>query len=391
MPICASHQRAQVCVNFPFNHRQEIQSKIKLRQNLLNQLKKDTDPALKEQWVPAGQLVGCHGCGGVEGCNFCSYQKAVDKLNQKDKFHGDKMNKIILKKSGYEQMKPEDWDQDYVTKFGMLQKSNILFSFRRYIDAFDVIDVAKKLVIEDQKKIDERFVDLDRKWRAKLQITATIPKEVLQFEINQEVVEYYKITIPINTLLIYADKMRKGNNFSIYNRNTYLNKQILLFHDLVVKTIDKYKTDIKALRRQISDLTTWTSTKKEKIQKEDPKLYKKFSLRYRTEMCKDQQLGTCKFSYRECKYAHSSHVLNLTETKTQKKLLQNNLKVTENKMKESKTIVPWTYAKAGFIEKEKNFEKTYRKKRQFSSKRSHSAKRDKSEEINRFRIQVHEY
>jgi hypothetical protein len=373
------------------NHSQEIKSKIKLRQNLLNTLKKDQDPALKDQWVPAGQLVGCHGCGNADGCNFCSYQKAVDKLNQKDKHYSDKMNKIILKKSGYDKMKPEDWDQDYVTKFGMLQKSNILYSFRRYIEAYEVIDQAKKLVVEDQKKIDDRYIDLDRKWRAKLQIINTIPKEVLQFEINQEVVEYFKITTPINTLLIYAEKMRKGNSFSIYNRNTYLNKQILLFHDFVVKTIDKYKTDIKALKRQINELTTWSTTKKEKVQRENPKLYKKFSLRYRTEMCKDHQLGTCKFSYRDCKYAHSSHVLNLTETKTQKKLLHNNLKVTEKKLKESKTVVPWTHAKSGLIEQEKNFEKTYRKKRKFSSKRSQSEKRDKSEEINRFRIQVHEY
>jgi hypothetical protein len=289
-------------------------------------------------------------------------------------------------------MKPEDWDQDYVTKFGMLEKANILFSFRRYIDSFEVVDAAKKLVVLDQKNIDERYNDLDRKWTAKLQINIPIPKEVLQFEINQEVVDYFKVnSVPVNTLLIYAEKMRKGNNFSIYNRNTYLNNQILQFHDLVAKTINKYNTDIRALKRQISDLTTWTSNKKEKVQKDNPKLYKKFSLRYRTEMCKDQKNGTCKFSYRECKYAHSSHVLNMTETKTQKKLLENNLKTTENKLKESKTIVPWKYPKAGFIEKEQNFEKEYRRKRKFSSKRSHSEKREKSEEINRYRIRVHEY
>jgi tetratricopeptide (TPR) repeat protein len=375
-----------LCI-YIFTLSQEIKSKIKLRQNLLNTLKKEQDPYIKSEWVPAGPLIPCNGCGNMNGCGFCSYQKATEKLNQKDKNYSDKVNKVILKQAGYEKMKPEDWDQDYVTKFGMLQKANILYSFRRYIDSLEVIEQAKKLVIEDQKKIDERYIDLDKKWRAKLQIKNEIPKEALQFEINQEVVDYFKITIPVTTLLIYAEKMRKGNNFSIYNRNTYLNKQILLFHELVTKTLNKYNTDIKALKRQISELTTWTYEKKEKISKENPKLYKKFSIKYRTEMCKDHKLGICKFSYRDCKYAHSSHVLNLTETRTQKQLLKNNMKVTEHKLKESKTIVPWTPAKSGFIEKEKVFSK-----RSYSrNKRSNSEKRDRSHEINRYRIQFHEY
>jgi hypothetical protein len=89
---------------------------------------------------------------------------------------------------------------------------------------------------------------------------------------------YFKITISVTTLLIYAEKMHKWNNFSIYNRNTYLNKQILLFQELVTKALNKYNTDIKALKRQISELTTWTYEKKKRFQRKIPSFIKSLVL-----------------------------------------------------------------------------------------------------------------
>ncbi len=66
--------------------------------------------------------------------------------------------------------KPEDWDMDFTNKFGMLQKANVLYNFRRYLDSLDVIQKAKDMVDKEQKENDDKFNSLNEKWKKKLQI-----------------------------------------------------------------------------------------------------------------------------------------------------------------------------------------------------------------------------
>jgi lysyl-tRNA synthetase class I len=42
---------------------QEIKQKIKSKQNVLKGLEKDQDPIITNEWVPAGPLIPCNGCG----------------------------------------------------------------------------------------------------------------------------------------------------------------------------------------------------------------------------------------------------------------------------------------------------------------------------------------
>ena len=127
----------------------------------------------------------------------------------------------------YISKKPEDWDMEYESKFGILKKANILYSFRRFPDALKIIEEAVKKIQAEQKEKDDKFENLDRKWRAKLQISDhIIPKEILGYNITQDVLNYFDIKIPLATLLVYVEKIRKGNSFSMYNRHTYLNNQI---------------------------------------------------------------------------------------------------------------------------------------------------------------------
>ena len=95
------------------------------------------------------------------------------------------------------------------------------------------------MVQEEQAERDEKFRNLDIKWRKKLEINQEIPKEVLNYQVTQSVLDHFKIKIPLSTFLVYSDKMRKGNKFSIYNRHTYLNRQIEEFYDQVRRTIPK--------------------------------------------------------------------------------------------------------------------------------------------------------
>ena len=186
--------------------------------------------------------------------------------------------------------------------------------------------------------------------------------------------------------------MRKGNSFSIYNRHTYLNNQILHFHKNVKKTLDKYKVDIKNLTNQIAETKLW-SEKKEKLKTENKELYDKFYKKYKAEMCPNIKNGLkCTDNYRDCKFAHNPNQLNLTIVDQQKKLLRNTLKETKKKMKKSTTLIPWTYAKAGDFEKVTKFHKhsVSRSSIVINKLRSKSEKRNRSIDISKLRIRSHE-
>lgn len=150
-------------------------------------------------------------------------------------------NEKILERINYQSKKAEEWDNDYVVKFGLIKRSNVLYNFRRYTDAYNVIEKAKKFVLEENKLNDEKYQSLDEKWRKKLQISEKIPKEFLYItDINMNILQEYKVVVDISTVMVYIEKMKKGTNFTIANRHTFLNNQILLFHKIVEKKINEY-------------------------------------------------------------------------------------------------------------------------------------------------------
>lgn len=293
----------------------------------------------------------------------------------------------------YESKKPEEWDTEYEYKFGILKKANILFSFRRYPDALKVIEEAVQKIDVEQKAKDEKFIDLDRKWRAKLQISDyPIPKEILNYNITQEVLDHFQIKIPLSTLLVYVEKMRKGSSFSMYNRHTYLNNQIKIFYDLVNKTINKYRVDLKNLKRQLNDLNLFEE-KKEKLQFENKKLYDKYANSFKNQICPNIKAGKkCDQTFRKCKYAHSAIQLNLTKVETNKKLIQKNIKETKGKIIHTKTPVAWNYPKENVYEKGRNFDRVLIERNSEFKKlnRCKSEKRNESIDISKMRIKCHE-
>jgi len=167
-------------------------------------------------------------------------------LTNKERLEKDRQlskieNEKILERINYQAKKAEEWDNDYEVKFGLIKRSNVLYNFRRFTDAYNVIEKAKKYVLAENKLNDEKYQSLDEKWRKKLQISVKIPKEFLYFsEININILEEYKVVADISTVLVYIEKMKKGTNFTIANRHTFLNNQILLFHKIVEKKIKEY-------------------------------------------------------------------------------------------------------------------------------------------------------
>jgi len=294
----------------------------------------------------------------------------------------------------YESKKPEEWDNEYELKFGILKKANILYSFRRFPDALaEITEAVKKIQIEQITK-DEKFYDLDRKWRAKLQISDfKIPKEILNYNITQEVLDHFDIKVPISTLLVYVEKMRKGSAFSLYNRHTYLNNQIKIFHELVNKTINKYKVDLKNLKRQLNDLTIYEEKKEKLILEDKKRLYEKYSNTFKDQICPNIKVGKkCEKTYRKCKYAHSAIQLNLTKIDTNKKLIKNNIKETKEKILHTKTPVAWNYPKENVYEKGRNFDRLLIERNYDFKKlnRCKSEKRNESIDISKMRIKCHE-
>jgi hypothetical protein len=196
----------------------------------------------------------------------------------------------------------------------------------------------------------------------------------------------------LSTLLVYVEKMRKGNSFSIYNRHTYLNNQILNFYKTLQKTMNRFKVDIKMITKQIGEVKLWTE-KKEKLKTENKELYDKFSKKYRAEMCPNIINGRkCLESYRDCKFAHNPNQLNLTLVDKQRKLLRNTLNETKKKMKNSETDIAWSYPKQGVYEKGLRFDKKLvrRQNVKINNLRSKSEKRIRSVDINKMRIRSHE-
>jgi hypothetical protein len=390
-----------------------VSQKIKLKMNHLKALEKGEDPMIMNEWVPTGPIISCNGCGktfteksktkgkgkrtgaagGPKGlCGFCRYSQKNALVVKDERDKAIASNVEILKRTQYVSKKPEEWDQVYVEKFGMLKKATLLFSFRRYTDAQAIMMKAKSIVKSEQSTNDEKYLSLDKKWRAKLQISEEIPKEIMNYEISQEVIDYFQIKTPLSNLLVYVEKMRKGNCMSIYNRHTFLNSQILQFYKVVKNKIGKYTTDMKMIRGKIQELNTWNE-KKEKLRYENPDLYKKFYRKYRAEMCPNIVAGKkCPDSFRDCKFAHNPNQLNLTIIDRNKKLLKNSLVETKKKTKQSKTIVPWKYPRQKIYEQGLKFDKTLIMKNAVENKlRSRSEKRSRSIDINKLRISFHEY
>lgn len=71
----------------------------------------------------------------------------------------------------------------------------------------------------------------------KLEINEEINPEILNYNIDQNVLNYFNIKTPLATILIYCDKMRKGNKLSIYNRHTFLNTQIKEFDEVIKNNV----------------------------------------------------------------------------------------------------------------------------------------------------------
>lgn len=355
---------------------QEIKEKIHLKKQNLKKLLKDDDPILEKDWEPTGPLLSCNGCGknyafGKKSgkiCNFCRFNQHNDLMTMKEKRLASKSNEKILKNSNFVQQKPEEWDQSFEIKFGILKKASVLYSFRRYIDALNTIEKAKKMVEGEENEKTEKFKELDIAWRKKLNIeNVNIPKEVLSYEITELTMKFFKIEgISLSNLLVYCDKMRKGNDFSIYNRHTYLNNQIMLYYDYVKSTIDKYKVECKSITRQLNEYTDFYFNKEnQEKMKKDPKpssqrkykfLTNKFNNRYKLSMCENiKKTGKCKDSYHNCKFAHHPNILNLVKPNTQIGLLKNNLEITTKKLSESKLLIHFIPPKLDRLEKGKLF------------------------------------
>jgi len=313
---------------------------------------------------------------------------------KKGKKEADKSNEKIIKnmKYGSEIKRAEEWDQEYLKKFGMFKKALVLYSFKRYTDSLAIMKNLQEIINMEILKSEEKYKNLDKKWRAKLQINEEISKEILNYEITQEVLNYFKVKIPLATLLIYIDKMRKGNSFSIYNRHTYLNNQINQFSNLLKKTFSGYKGEIKTIKNKIYELQTW-SKKKEKLQKENPELYEKFYRKYRAEMCPNiLKNNKCTESYRDCKFAHYPNQLNLTIPQNQIKLLKNSKNEIMKKTKISNTITAWNYPKQKVYERGLQYDKVLVMNNYSTDRiiRSRSAGRHKSLDISKMRISYHE-
>ena len=393
---------------------QEIKEKIKLRKNLLKELQKDEDPSIEYNWIPTGPILSCTGCGKTFSeqkrrqagrgdnavkettkglCGFCRYNQKNELDLNKDKIAAAKANKKILEKINY-QGKPEEIDQDYMKKFGMLKKAIVLFSFRRFTDSEAIMEKLMTIVEGEQGEYQDKFKNLDKKWRAKLEIKEEIPFEVLNYNVTQEILNYFKIKTPLATFLLYCDKMKKGNKFSIYNRHTYLNRQIEEFYGTVKKTLGKYNTDVKHLRKQIERLDEWI-TNKHKMKNEDKKNYEKFRKKYCNKTCEIfMKNRSC--SKKNCEDAHYPNQLNLIAPEKDKALMLNNMRETKGKMKSSSVLVPWTYPKQNLIEQGLEFDKKL--VREFATTpnnttvnhRSKSAKRLTQRDLSKLRIQCHE-
>jgi len=265
-------------------------------------------------------------------------------------------NEKILERIHYGSKKAEDWDMEYVVKFGLLKRANVLFNFRRFTDAFNVVEKAKKLVLEENTVNEEKYVGLDVKWRKKLKLEAKIPRELLYIsEINHNVLEDFKVIADISTVLVYVEKMRKGTNFTVANRHTFLNNQILLFHKIVDKKIKEFDLDIGLIKKKVEELENWDRNKERYKNDKDPekrRLYLYYTRKYRAEMCNSMvKEGKCREGYVTCKFAHNPVQLNLVPTEKEKNMLNYTQRAINKRKKKSKPIVAWRPGKQGFIEK----------------------------------------
>ena len=276
----------------------------------------------------------------------------------------------------------------------MLKKAVVLYNFKRYTDSLAIMNSLIAIMKADKTKSDEKYDNLDRKWRAKLQILENIPKEITNYETTQEVLDYFKIKTPLATLLVYIEKMRKGNSFSIFNRHTYLSTQIDQFNTMLKKTFNRYHGDIRTMKNKINELNIWSS-KKQKLITENHQIYNHYYKKYRAAMCpKILNKQKCTDSYHDCKFAHNPSQLNLTLAENKKTMLKNSIKETMKLTKESKEPVAWKYPRQKVYEKglkhDKSLVANYYSQERIHMTRSKSAGRCKSIDITKMRINYHE-
>ena len=403
---------------------QEINGVINSRKEVLKNLEKNKDPCIEKEWKPSGPLFYCSGCGkNTKGkkktlCNFCKYQKLNDEELLKNKINAKKSNEKILKKINYKG-NPEEIDQDYMKKFGLLKKAIILYNFRRYTDCNKLITQLHETVIKEQKEMNEKYKILDEKWRKNLNIKRKIPKDVLNYRVTQSVLDHFNIKIPLSTFLIYSEKMKKGSNFSIYNRHTYLNIQIEDFYLNVKNIMAKYDIDIAKLKERILLLEIFIK-KGIDMEIEDPEKYEKLNTKYKTfknHMCKKlhpdytqkifingkeieqdeydreeirKKFIKCLNPYNECEGAHNPNQLNLISPLKDKLLMENNVRVLENEKIQSRIMIPWTYPKQGYIEKKPVHKENIRLQYDYELKRSKSEKKFNQKKLEDLKIPFHE-
>ena len=358
-------------INCPYAHHiseikfeDEITERIKLKSKNLAELAKNKDPinTYNKEFIPSGELKDCNGCG-FKGCTFCKFVKLNKDANLREREKANITNKQIIDKINNKSDRQDLLDQSFEYKFGILKKATILYNFRRYIDAINLILKAKEAVENENKENNDKYDDLDQKWRKKLGIiNINIPRDILNYEINEYTLNYFKIeNVQLSTILVYADKMRKGNDFSFLNRHTYINNQIIEFYNKINKVISSYNNDIKTVKSQIKDLNDWieytnnkrnntfnnkhvNATNSSNLQTSNPRLYNKMTKKYKIKMCDNainNKSNKCNYKYSHCKFAHNPNNLNLTQPKTELFLLNKNLSLIKNKKVESKTIVPF--------------------------------------------------
>jgi len=266
--------------------------------------------------------------------------------------------------------------------------------------------------MEENKINEEKYVDLDEKWRKKLQIKVKIPKEFLYItELNQTVLEEFKIFVDITTVLVYVEKMRKGTNFTVANRHNFLNNQILLFHKICEKKIKEFDLDVENIKKKMDTIDYW-SRNKDKMKKDsnNKALYQFYTRKYKGEMCNTLlKEGKCNDGYLECKFAHNPCQLNLVLAEQEKKMLMNTQRAIIRRKRHCKPVVPWRPGRRGFIEKmrgrgrikppkklkregvvAKFLDSVLTDKSKEKDKRSKSAKRAFSKDPNQISLNFHE-
>lgn len=361
--------------NCPYAHHvselkfeQEINEQIRLRHQRLKNLMKAKDPVIYREWIPTGPLLDCIGCGetyvmnrekGKSGnlasngiCGFCRYRQHNAMIIAKEKAGALKENAKILKAIQYHEKKTDEFDTHYEKKFGILKQAIVLNNYDRVVEANNLLTEALKAIKQEDEGAASRFEKLEAKWLKKLNLTEhKIPKDILNYQISQDLLDYFKITAPLNSMMLYAENMRNGTNFSMYNRHTYLNQQINDFDAKLKSRLKEMKKDVTRLEDKISTYNFISKNlHKAKPDSADPKM-RYYAMGHKSKMCPNlKNGGKCPKSNRDCEFAHSANQLNLTIIDNDLKMLEKNKQAKEQKITVDKQRAPWRYSKDGQIE-----------------------------------------